>query len=59
MSILTTVADASTIVLAVRAIAGLGRFREFRVSNYQLMLQLIDSCVELPIDQILAAWLPA
>jgi nanoRNase/pAp phosphatase (c-di-AMP/oligoRNAs hydrolase) len=34
---------------------GLGRFREFRVSNYQLMLQLIDSCVELPIDQILAS----
>jgi nanoRNase/pAp phosphatase (c-di-AMP/oligoRNAs hydrolase) len=23
---------------------GLGRFREFRVSNYQLMMELIDSC---------------
>jgi nanoRNase/pAp phosphatase (c-di-AMP/oligoRNAs hydrolase) len=34
---------------------GLGRFRDFRVSNYQLMLQLIHSCVELPIDQILAS----
>ncbi|MGO9959565.1 MAG: exopolyphosphatase [Solirubrobacteraceae bacterium] len=34
---------------------GLGRFREFRVSNYQLMLQLIDSCVELPIEEILAS----
>jgi nanoRNase/pAp phosphatase (c-di-AMP/oligoRNAs hydrolase) len=34
---------------------GLGRFREFRISNYQLMLQLIDSCLELPIDEILAS----
>lgn len=25
---------------------GLGRFREFRISNYQLMMQLIDSCIE-------------
>jgi len=32
---------------------GLGRFREFRISNYQLMMQLIDSCVELPIEHIL------
>ena len=23
---------------------GLGRFREFRISNYQLMMQLIDDC---------------
>ena len=23
---------------------GLGRFREFRISNYQLMLQLVDAC---------------
>ena len=23
---------------------GLGRFREFRISNYQLMMQLIDAC---------------
>src|SRR4051794_8629100 len=32
---------------------GLGRFREFRISNYQLMMQLIDSCLELSIDEIL------
>ena len=25
---------------------GLGRFRDFRISNYQLMMQLIDSCLE-------------
>ena len=25
---------------------GLGRFREFRVSNYQLMMQLVDACIE-------------
>jgi nanoRNase/pAp phosphatase (c-di-AMP/oligoRNAs hydrolase) len=34
---------------------GLGRFREFRVSNYRLMLQLIDSCLDLPIEEILAS----
>jgi nanoRNase/pAp phosphatase (c-di-AMP/oligoRNAs hydrolase) len=33
---------------------GLGRFRSFRVSNYQLMMALIDACREMPIDQILA-----
>ncbi len=33
---------------------GLGRFREFRVSNYQLMMQLIDYCREHEIDEILA-----
>jgi nanoRNase/pAp phosphatase (c-di-AMP/oligoRNAs hydrolase) len=33
---------------------GLGRFREFRVSNYQLMMTLIDCCRDLSIDQILA-----
>jgi len=32
---------------------GLGRFREFRISNYQLMMQLIDYCREHTIDQIL------
>ena len=25
---------------------GLGRFREFRISNYQLMMQLIDDCTD-------------
>jgi nanoRNase/pAp phosphatase (c-di-AMP/oligoRNAs hydrolase) len=34
---------------------GLGRFRDFRISNYQLMLQLIDSCLELSIEEILAS----
>jgi nanoRNase/pAp phosphatase (c-di-AMP/oligoRNAs hydrolase) len=32
---------------------GLGRFRNFRVSNYQLMLQLIEACLDHDIDQIL------
>ena len=34
---------------------GLGRFREFRISNYQLMMQLIDSCLNLSIEEILAS----
>ncbi|MEE8331850.1 MAG: exopolyphosphatase [Acidimicrobiia bacterium] len=33
---------------------GLGRFHDFRVSNYQLMMQLIDYCSEHGIDEILA-----
>ncbi|MGB0682455.1 MAG: exopolyphosphatase [Magnetovibrionaceae bacterium] len=32
---------------------GLGRFREFRVSNYQLMMQLIDYCRDHTISEIL------
>lgn len=32
---------------------GLGRFREFRISNYQLMMDLIDYCAEHTIDDIL------
>jgi nanoRNase/pAp phosphatase (c-di-AMP/oligoRNAs hydrolase) len=32
---------------------GLGRFRDFRISNYQLMMMLIDCCASLTIDQIL------
>ncbi len=32
---------------------GLGRFREFRVSNYNLMMQLIDYCRDHTIDEIL------
>ena len=32
---------------------GLGRFREFRVSNYQLMMNLIDYCRSHTIDDIL------
>ena len=32
---------------------GLGRFRNFRISNYQLMMDLIDYCARHNIDQIL------
>lgn len=32
---------------------GLGRFRNFTVSNYQLMMQLIDYCRDRPIEDIL------
>ena len=32
---------------------GLGRFREFRISNYQLMMALIDCCRTQPIDEIM------
>ena len=32
---------------------GLGRFRDFRVSNYQLMMMLIDCCRDLTVDEIL------
>jgi nanoRNase/pAp phosphatase (c-di-AMP/oligoRNAs hydrolase) len=32
---------------------GLGRFRDFRISNYQLMMQLIDDCTRLSIEEIL------
>jgi nanoRNase/pAp phosphatase (c-di-AMP/oligoRNAs hydrolase) len=34
---------------------GLGRFRDFRISNYQLMMQLIDACLEhQDVEEILA-----
>lgn len=33
---------------------GLGRFRDFRISNYDLMMQLIDECRTKSIDEILA-----
>ncbi len=32
---------------------GLGRFREFRISNYELMMKLIDACISLPVGEIL------
>ena len=32
---------------------GLGRFREFRISNYELMMQLISFCMDHSIDEIL------
>jgi len=33
---------------------GLGRFREFRISNYNLMMELIDYCRDHSVDEILA-----
>lgn len=32
---------------------GLGRFRDFRISNYQLMMELIDACLSKSIEEIL------
>ena len=32
---------------------GLGRFRDFRISNYQLMMELIEACRQRPIAEIL------
>lgn len=32
---------------------GLGRFRQFRISNYQLMMALIPACREMTIEEIL------
>jgi nanoRNase/pAp phosphatase (c-di-AMP/oligoRNAs hydrolase) len=32
---------------------GLGRFREFRISNYQLMMELIDACQRMGVEDIL------
>ena len=32
---------------------GLGRFHDFRISNYQLMMELIDYCMDHPIEEIL------
>jgi nanoRNase/pAp phosphatase (c-di-AMP/oligoRNAs hydrolase) len=33
---------------------GLGRFRDFRISNYELMMELIDACLELSVEEVLA-----
>ncbi len=33
---------------------GLGRFREFRISNYELMMTLIEHCRDLPVEEVLA-----
>ena len=33
---------------------GLGRFRDFRISNYELMLQLIEHCRDYSVEQVLA-----
>ena len=32
---------------------GLGRFRDFKISNYQLMMKLVDEMMEKPINEIL------
>jgi len=32
---------------------GLGRFRDFRVSNYELMMMLVDACLDKTIEEIL------
>jgi nanoRNase/pAp phosphatase (c-di-AMP/oligoRNAs hydrolase) len=32
---------------------GLGRFHDFRVSNYQLMMMLVDACLESTVEEIL------
>ena len=32
---------------------GLGRFRDFRISNYQLMMELIDACKRLTVEEVL------
>lgn len=33
---------------------GLGRYKDYRISNYQLMYALIDACQRLPIEEVLA-----
>ncbi|GAC1588673.1 MAG: exopolyphosphatase [Acidimicrobiales bacterium] len=33
---------------------GLGRFRDFRISNYDLMMRLIDACLEMSVEEVLA-----
>jgi nanoRNase/pAp phosphatase (c-di-AMP/oligoRNAs hydrolase) len=33
---------------------GLGRFRDFRISNYDLMMELIDECRDHDVDEVLA-----
>jgi nanoRNase/pAp phosphatase (c-di-AMP/oligoRNAs hydrolase) len=32
---------------------GLGRFRDFRISNYELMMELVDACLEHTVQEIL------
>jgi nanoRNase/pAp phosphatase (c-di-AMP/oligoRNAs hydrolase) len=40
-------------VYIMDARTGLGRFHDFHISNYQLMMELIDYCVNHDIDQVL------
>lgn len=46
--------DWSLMNFIMDARTGLGRFREFRISNYQLMMELIEKCISLSIDEIIA-----
>ena len=32
---------------------GLGRFKDFKISNYDLMMMLMDKCIEIPLEEIL------
>ncbi len=32
---------------------GLGRFRDFRISNYELMMELVEACLECTVEEIL------
>jgi nanoRNase/pAp phosphatase (c-di-AMP/oligoRNAs hydrolase) len=32
---------------------GLGRFRDFRISNYDLMMMLVDACLQMSVEDIL------
>jgi nanoRNase/pAp phosphatase (c-di-AMP/oligoRNAs hydrolase) len=32
---------------------GLGRYRDYRISNYQLMMDLVDKCATTPVEEIL------
>ena len=36
------------------SLTGLGRFRDFRISNYELMMQLIERYRDTDIDKVLA-----
>jgi nanoRNase/pAp phosphatase (c-di-AMP/oligoRNAs hydrolase) len=45
--------DWSLLNMVMDARTGLGRFKDFKKPNYQLMMDLIDACRTLTIDQIL------
>lgn len=45
--------DWSLLNFIMDARTGLGRFREFKISNYDLMMALIDHCRDMSIDEIM------
>ncbi len=47
-------ADWPLLSFLMDARTGLGRFRDYRISNYQLMYELIDACMTKSIGEILA-----